>query len=196
MNGKPKTQRQQQGRLALRRLAVTAIGISCLHRSVIQRPRTVGRYGLPVQGQQQWQTGDLRQSHKATRMGKQCDRLQGKAGIARCWFSLRNPEGAKAEQGKLVCPDLAHTRLVSGNGYSASRFHAECVSENRIRPPKNGVGAHRIAPENGVGHPATTPENGAIWAVFAYLSTPENGEYLDVAICTAALREGGNDGTR
>jgi len=196
MNGKPKTQRQQPGWFAFRRLALPVVGISCLHRPVIQRPRTAGRYGLPVFGQQQWQAGDLRQGHKTARMGQQCDRLQGQAGTTRRWFSLRNEEGAKAEQGKLVCPDLAHAGLVAGDGYSASRFHAERLSENRIRPPENGVGAHRIAPENGVGHPATTPENGAIWAVLAYLSTPENGEYLDIAICTAVSAEGGNDDTR
>lgn len=196
MNGKPKTQRQQPGWFAFRRLAVPVVGITCLHRPVIQCSRPAGRYGFPIFGQQQRKDSDLRQSHKAARMGKQCDRLQGQAGTTRRWISLRNAEGAEAEQGKLVCPDLAHPRLVTRDGYSASRFHAECLSENRIRPPENGVGAHRIAPENGVGNSATTPENGAVWAVLAYLSTPENGEYLDIAICTAVTEEGGNDDTR
>jgi hypothetical protein len=86
--------------------------------------------------------------------------------------------------------------LVSGYGYSASGFHAERVSEHRIRPPENGVAGWQIAPENGVRTPPPKPENGAIWPSFPYISTPENGEYLAIAICTAVTEEGGNDDTR
>lgn len=194
MNGQNKRKGQQSGRTTVCGVAQRLARITRLSFPVIQCARVAGRHGVPVFRIEQRETGRVRQGYEAARMVQRNDHSQGQARITRGRISLRNQEGPQAEQGKLVCPDMADAGLVTRDGYSACRLHAECLSENKFRPPENGVEGHRIAPENGVGTLSATPENGAIRHFLIPLSTPYSGVYLDVAICTRTTSEGINHG--
>lgn len=194
MNGQNKGKGQWSRRSTLCSVAERLARIASLSNPFIQRPRLVGRSGLPVFRVEQWEAGGLRQGYETAWMVKRNNHSQSQARTTRGRVYLRNQEGAQAKQSELVCPHLADARLVTRDGYSAIRIHSKRLSENKFRPPKNGVGAHRIAPENGVGTSSTTPENGAVAHVLHHLSTPYSGVYLDVAICTGTLRERINHG--
>jgi hypothetical protein len=148
-----KTQREKPGRIALRGIAACPTRFSGISRAFIQRSRLSDRHGTAVQRQQQRETGRVRQGHETPRLGQQHDHSQSQARIDRGRVYLRNQEGAQAEQGKLVCSDMADTGLVTGDGCAEGRLHPERLSENKFRPPENGVEGHRIAPENGVAPP-------------------------------------------
>lgn len=92
---------------------------------------------------------------------------QGKTGTDRRRIHAGNPQGPEAKQGKLVCADLACTRLVAGDGHQPRRLLSWGLHKNKIRPPENGVGACRIATEIEVGHRSTTSKNEAMRAIFA-----------------------------
>lgn len=105
----------------------------------------------------------------------------GQAGVIGRRTHPRDVQGAPAESGVLVRGDVVESgqtgRLRRG---SCGRLCSECVSENAALTPGDGVEADPIAPGDGVEAVSPTPPDGAMKAIFWDLSTPPDGDPLDM----------------
>lgn len=124
-------------------------------------------------------------SHIGAPEAKRLDLLRhdpaGQAGIAECRPDSRDCEGPQAAQGELVCADVAQLgqarRVRRG---SCVRLCPQRLSENAALTPSGGVDGLSIAPGDGVEALSPTPGDGAIRPIFYLLSTPPDGDPLDM----------------
>lgn len=130
MNGTLKAQKHGAGRQTIRRSASYSLRFAGLSVAEFQRPVFARGYFSAVHRQQQWKTGAMRKAIASQGMDQQRDYSQGKKRVACGWNAVRNQERSEAKQSELVCPNLAESRLVAGNGYKPRQFHPGSISKN------------------------------------------------------------------
>ncbi|PRY03810.1 hypothetical protein B0G73_114131 [Paraburkholderia sp. BL25I1N1] len=105
----------------------------------------------------------------------------GEAGVVESRADPRNGKGPQTAQGELVRTDMVEFGQARRVRPGSDRgLCAECLSENAALTPSGGVGSLSIAPGDGVETGSTTPPDGAIRSIFWILSTPPDGDPLDM----------------
>jgi hypothetical protein len=108
------------------------------------------------------------------------------AGVVERRPDLRDGQGASSAQGVLVRRDMAEPGQAGWIRFGIRRrIHAQCVPkncpfENAVLTPPDGVEILSIAPGDGVETLPPTPPDGAIQPILEALSTPPDGDPLDM----------------
>lgn len=166
------------------------IGLHFLSSTFIQRQSTTDRACASIFRHKQRKVGDLRKGVSPKGLEQPRHDHEGSERTSGRWILMRHTARRKAKQSHLDRSHLARTRLVSRNGHKPQRVQSWSVSARKITTLKKWDRTANYSPKKWGRKYCCCPKKWGYMAKFFDFSTPKNGDYLDIAIYTQALREG------